>query len=66
MTARAALQLNAIVGIASACGAVTLMSMVLRNPVGVATAVAHRDYRDLAVAVVQHAAGWLHAVLRYL
>ena len=66
MTAKAALQVNAVVGIASTAAAGAMMSMVLSNPAEVATAIARREYGDVAMAVMQQVAGWVSALLRFL
>ena len=66
MTAKAALQLNAAVGIASTAAAGAMISMFLTNPADVATAIARREYGDVAMAVMQQVAGWVSALLRFL
>jgi hypothetical protein len=66
MTARLALQVNAVVGIASTIAAGAMMSMVLTRPEAVLSAVAEREYGALAGAVLTQIAGWFQALLRYL
>jgi hypothetical protein len=66
MTTRLALQLNAIVGLASAIAAGALMSLWWTRPDGVLSAVAERDYGALAAVLVTQVAGWLHALWRFL
>ena len=63
---KVALQLNAIVGLASTlvCGAI--MSLVVTRPEAIASAVAQREYGAVALAVVTQIAGWLQALLRLL
>jgi hypothetical protein len=63
---KVALQLNAIVGLASALAAGAIMSLVLTRPEVIASAVAQREYGAVAMAVVMQIAGWLHALLRFL
>jgi hypothetical protein len=66
MTVKAALQLNAFVGVASTVAATAMISLVLTRPAEVASAVAQQEYGTLARAVAQELAGWLHALLQYL
>ena len=66
MTARVALQLNAVVGIASVLAAGALMTLVLTRPEAVASAVAAGEYGALAGAVAAQLVGWVHALLRFL
>ena len=66
MTVKAALRLNAFVGLASAVAATVMISLVLTQPAEVASAVAQREYGAVARAMVVELAGWLHALLRYL
>ena len=66
MTVKAALQLNALVGLASSVAATAMISLVLSRPAEVASAVAQHDYGAVARAVAVELAGWLHALLRYL
>jgi siroheme synthase len=66
MTVKAALQLNAVVGLASAVAATAMMSLVLTRPAEVASAVARHEYGAVARAVAAELGGWLHALLRYL
>jgi hypothetical protein len=63
---RVALQLNAIVGVASTMAATAMISLVLPRPAEVAQAVAQHEYGAVAMAVVTELAGWLHALLRFL
>jgi hypothetical protein len=55
-----------MVGVGCAAAASALMSMVLADPAAVAGAIARREYADVAVAVLRHVGGWLHALLRFL
>jgi hypothetical protein len=63
---KVAMQLNAIVGLASTLAAGAIMSLVLTRPEAIASAVAQREYGAVAMAVVMQIAGWLHAILRLL
>jgi hypothetical protein len=63
---KVALQLNAIVGVASTMAATAMISLVLTRPAEVAQAVAQHEYGAVAMAVVTELAGWLHALLRFL
>jgi hypothetical protein len=63
---KVALQLNAIVGVASTVAATAMISLVLTRPAEVAFAVAQHEYGAIARAVVTELAGWLHALLRFL
>jgi hypothetical protein len=66
MSARVALQLNAIVGLASMLAAGAMMSLMLTRPETIAAAVAQHEYGTVAMAVVTQVAGWLQALLRFL
>ena len=66
MTARLALQVNAVIGLASAIAAGAMMSLVLTRPETVLSAVAEREYGALAGAVLTQIAGWVQVILRYL
>jgi hypothetical protein len=66
MTVKAALRLNAVVGLASAVAASAMISLVLTQPAEVASAVAQHEYGAVARAMAAELAGWLHALLRYL
>lgn len=66
MTAKIALQVNAIIGLASLLAAGALMSLVLTRPQAVLTTVAEREYGALAGVLVAHVAGWVQALLRFL
>ena len=66
MTVKAALRLNAVVGLASAVAASAMISLVLTRPAEVASAVAQHEYGAVARAMAAELAGWLHALLRYL
>lgn len=66
MTAKVALQLNAVVGLASVLAAGAMMTLVLTRPEAVVSAVAAREYGALAGAVAAELVGWLHALLRFL
>jgi hypothetical protein len=66
MTVKAALQLNAFVGVASTVAATAMISLVLTRPAEVASALAQQQYGAVARAVALELAGWLHALLRYL
>jgi hypothetical protein len=66
MTVKAALRLNALVGLVSAVAATAMISLVLTQPAEVASAVAQREYGAVARAMAVELAGWLHALLRYL
>lgn len=66
MTVKAALKLNAFVGLASTVAASVMISLVLTRPAEVASAVAQHEYGAVARAMAVELAGWLHALLRYL
>ena len=66
MSAKIALQLNAVLGMASTAAAGGTMWLVLTRPAEVAFAVANREYGAIAVAVASQLGGWLHALLRFL
>jgi precorrin-4 methylase len=66
MSTKLALQLNAVVGIGSAIAATAIMSLALTRPEALASAVAQREYGDVAMAVLSQVAGWLQALLRFL
>lgn len=66
MTARLALQVNALIGVASALTAGTLISLVLTRPESVVSAVAEGEYGALAGVLAAQVGGWLHALLRFL
>jgi hypothetical protein len=66
MSSKVALQLNALIGLASTVAATVMISLVLTQPAQVASAVAERHYGAVARAMAAELAGWLHALLRYL
>lgn len=66
MTARIALQVNAVIGIASVLAAGALMSLVLTRPEEVLSAVAEHEYGALAGVLAAQIAGWFQALLRFL
>ena len=66
MTVKAALRLNAFIGLASTVAASVMISLVLTQPAEVASAVAQHEYGAVARAMAVELAGWLHALLRYL
>jgi hypothetical protein len=66
MTVKAALRLNAFVGLASTAAASAMISLVLTRPTEVASAVAQHEYGAVARAMAVELASWLHALLRYL
>jgi hypothetical protein len=66
MTVKAALRLNALVGLVSTVAATAMISLVVSRPAEVASAVAQHEYGAVARAMAVELAGWLHALLRYL
>jgi hypothetical protein len=66
MSARVALQLNAVVGLASTVAAGAMMSLVLTRPEALASAVAQREYGAVAMAIVTQVGGWLQALLHFI
>jgi hypothetical protein len=66
MSAKTALQVNGLIGLASAVAATAMMSLALTRPEAVAEAIAQRDYSSIALAVASQATGWLLALLRLL
>lgn len=66
MTVKAALRLNALVGLVSTVAASAMISLMLIRPAEVASAAAQHEYGEVARAMAVELAGWLHALLRYL
>jgi hypothetical protein len=66
MSSKVALQLNAVIGLASTVAASAMMTLVLTRPEAMAAAVAQREYGAVAMAVAKQVAGWLTALLRFL
>jgi hypothetical protein len=66
MTTRLALQVNAVVGLASSLAAGALITLVWTQPQTVLSAVAEREYGSLATVLVSQVAGWFQALLRFL
>ncbi len=66
MTVKAALQLNALVGLSSAAAATAMISLVFTRPAEVASAVARHEYGAVARAMAVELGSWLHALLRLL
>ena len=66
MTVKAALRLNAFVGLASTAAASAMISLVLTRPAEVASAVAQHEYGAVARAMAVELASWLSVLLRYL
>ena len=66
MSAKTALQVNGLIGLASTLAASAMMSLALTHPEAVVEAVAQRDYSAIALAVASQVAGWLHALLRLI
>ncbi len=66
MSARVALQLNALVGTATTMAASAIMWLVLTRPADVATTVAQRDYEALFLAVAHQLGAWMHTLLRFV
>lgn len=65
MSARVALQLNALLGIATSAVACSTIWLVLTRPADVAYAVASREYGGMALAVVQELGRLVHALVRF-
>jgi hypothetical protein len=66
MTTRLALQVNAVVGLASTLAAGALITLVWTQPETVVSAVAEREYGSLATVLASQVAGWLQALWRFL
>jgi len=66
MTTRLALQVNAVVGLASSLAAGALITLVWTQPETVLSAVVEREYGSLATVLVSQVAGWFQALLRFL
>jgi hypothetical protein len=66
MSSKVALQLNALVGIASSMAATAMMWLVLTQPTEVASAVANHQYGRFVLAIAGQLGGWLHALLRFI
>jgi hypothetical protein len=66
MSVRTALQLNAVVGLASTLAASATLSLVLTQPQAIASAVAQHDGGAVLMAMATQVFGWLHALLRFV
>ena len=66
MSTKLALQVNAVIGLASMVAAGAMMWLVLTRPAEVASAVANRDYGAIAMAVAAQLTGWLQALLHFI
>lgn len=66
MSGKVALQLNAMVGVASTVAASAIMWLVLTRPAEVAVTVANHDYEALMVAIGHQVGAWIHVLLRYV
>jgi hypothetical protein len=66
MSGKVALQLNAMVGVASTVAASAIMWLVLTRPAEVALTVANHDYEALVAAIGQQVGAWIHVLLRYV
>jgi len=66
MSGKVALQVNAMVGVASTAAASAIMWLLLTRPTDVAVSVASHDYEALAMAIGHQLGAWIHALLRFL
>jgi hypothetical protein len=66
MSGKVALQVNAMVGMASTAAASAIMWLLLTRPTDVAVTVANRDYEALMAAIGQQLGAWMHALMRFL
>jgi len=66
MSTKLALQVNAVIGLASMVAAGAMMWLVLTRPAEVASAVANREYGAIAMAVAAQLTGWLQALLHFI
>lgn len=66
MTTRIALQVNAAVGLISTLAAGALISLFWTSPQTVLSAVAGREYGELAAVLATQIAGWFEALWRFL
>jgi hypothetical protein len=66
MSAKVALQLNALVGLASTAAASAMISLVLTRPVELASRIAQHEYGAVVMAVVHELGAWLHVLLRFI
>lgn len=66
MSTKLALQVNAVIGLASTVAAGAIMWLVLTRPAEVASAVANREYGAIAMAVAAQLTGWLQALLHFI
>jgi hypothetical protein len=66
MTARLALQLNAVIGLMSSAVAGAIIWLVLTQPVQVAVAVATHDYVAIAAVVGRQLGSWLGTLLWFV
>lgn len=65
MSARTALQLNAVVGIVTSAAACSTVWLVLTRPADLAYAVANREYGAMALAVAHELTRLLSALVRF-
>jgi hypothetical protein len=66
MSAKVALQVNAVVGLLSTVAAGAIMWLALTRPAEMASAVANREYGAIAMAVASQLAGWLQTLLHFI
>jgi hypothetical protein len=66
MSGKVALQLNAMVGVASMAAASAIMWLLLTRPAEVAVTVANHDYEAFIAAIGQQLGVWIHALLRFM
>jgi hypothetical protein len=66
MSTKLALRVNAAVGLLSTVAAGAMMWLVLTRPAEVASAVANREYGEIAMAVASQLGVWLQALLRFI
>jgi hypothetical protein len=66
MSGKVALQVNALVGMASTIAATAMMWLLLTQPADVAVTVANHDYELFVKAIGQQLGAWMHALLRFI
>jgi hypothetical protein len=66
MSGKVALQVNALVGMASTIAATAMMWLLLTQPADVAVTVANHDYELFVEAIGHQLGAWMHALLRFI
>ena len=66
MSGKVALQLNALLGLASTAAASAIMWLLLTRPADVAVTVANHDYEALVAAIGRQLGAWMQVLRRFL